>query len=220
MKKIFLFLLFIPLFSFGQQAEIPANKNEFGLNLFSLKRFQIHQDYEMGRSFYGESHLLPGIFYKRHFGKNAFRTSFEFTRRATQGNGKGAPWYFPEGSSVVRKNVGISIGYERSFSNKKLQPFAFADLVFNYENLAGTMIIQGYGTPDELYQFVFEDFEYSLSAGVGLRYQFTSRIQATYEISAQGFRNVYQEVFHAGDKYWDMGFHMNPVNKLGLSLSF
>lgn len=227
MKNAVLLFLFIPLFSFGQE-EAPVNKNEFGVNVFSLKRFQAYKSFDNDNVIspgephwviYGEPHILPGIYYKRHFGKNALRSSFEFTRRATTGTGEGGPWYFPEGSSLLRKNVGISIGYERAFGTKKLQPFAFADLGFNYENMDGTYTLQGYGGPPSSRHFIFEDYEYSVGAGGGLRYKMNARVHFTYEISAQGYRNAWQDILRPGSgKNWDMGYHINPVNKLGVAI--
>src|ERR1700741_697157 len=170
MKNVFFFFLFIPLFSFAQQAEAPVSKNEFGMNGFSLKRPQFYGEYETGRGIYAEPHLVPGIYYKRHFGKNAIRSAFEFTRREKENVSKGAPWFVPYSTTtIVSINVGLSVGYERSFGDKKLQPFAFADLVFNYENLEGEITFPTYA--GGLYPFLNEDFEYGLAAGGGLRYK-------------------------------------------------
>jgi hypothetical protein len=224
MKNALLLFLFIPFFSFAQQDEAPVKKNEFGINAFSLKRVQLSYNLESRRNgLYAEPHVLPGIYYKRHFGKNgknAWRSSFEFTRRATTSNGQGGPWYFPKGSTLVRKNAGISLGYERAFGNKKWQPFAFADLVFNYENINGTTILPGYGGPDIVHHYIFEDFEYSIAAGAGLRYKVNPGIHFTYETSAQHYRSVSQDVLNAGEKNWGTGYHINPVNKLGVAILF
>jgi hypothetical protein len=218
MKKTLFFLL-IPLFSFAQQEGIPANKNEFGLNVFSMKRVQVYYDWDKDRNeVLSEMHILPGIYYKRHFGKNAFRGSFEFTRR--KNTDRGSPWYFSKENNVIKKSVGISIGYERAFGKRKLQPFVFSDLQFTYENMAVSQVLQGYLGPNQIRHYVFENFEYAVAAGAGLRYKYNSKIYLTYECAVQGYRNVYQEVLRAGDKYWDLGYHVDPVSKLGIAISF
>jgi hypothetical protein len=221
MRKAFLFL-FLPLFSFAQETQIPvkpAHKNEIGVNLFSLTHLARYHDNVDRYVMDADMNYVPGIYYKRHFGKNALRASFDYTQKFIR---VGNPEIVYGGHYVAawKKNVSVALGYERSFGNKKLQPYVFSDLVFNYQNMTGERLIFGCFGPYGIFKFSEETFEYGASAGAGLRYSLNPFIHLTYEFSAQGVISVFDDLSSVGGKYRERNYHLNPVNKFGLAVSF
>jgi hypothetical protein len=222
MKKTFLIFLFLPLFSFAQQEEIPAHQNEIGLNLFSATKIESNRDMLDRRKISTSLSAFSGIYYKRHFGQNAWRASFDYSQIAKM-TGEGFtedPFYSSYHLSARVKNVGIALGYERSFRSGKFQPYVFSDLVFNYQNMTGMRSEYGCFGPIGIFPFSEEIFEYGVSTGAGMRYSINSHIHLSYEFAAQGFVSVFQDLSNIGYKYVDLGYHLNPVNKLGFAVSF
>jgi hypothetical protein len=226
MKKATLLFLFLPLFSFAQEVVIPVkpiNQNEIGLNLFSITRFESYRGMLDTRQVSACLNAFPGIYYKRHFGQNAWRASFDYTQKSKlvgSATGSDSPMYHINYLNAETKNVGIAVGYERSFGHWKLKPYAFSDLVFNYENMSGVRAEHGCWGPIGIFEFSEECFEYGVSAGAGMRYSINSRIHLSYEFAAQGAVSVFQDLSNIGDKYIDLRYHLNPVNKLGFAVSF
>ncbi len=221
MKQIIYFLFFLPLISFAQQTEKPVIKHELGVNLFSIKQFEKLRSYDDLPVSIANVNIFPGLYYKRHSGKNALRASFEYTHKNIR-NGTAlimdpysTQYYFS-----TRNNVAIAAGYERAFGSGKLQPYIFSDFIFNYENLTGSRVNFGCFGPYGIYDFSEEVFEYGMSAGAGLRYSINPVLRLTLEVNAEGFVSVYQDVLNAGEKYRDLGIHINPVNKFGLAVCF
>jgi hypothetical protein len=221
MKKIFFLLISIPAFSFAQQAETPVHKNELGLNLFSITDFQRYRGVVDKPEVHADFNYFSGIYYKRYYGKNVLRASFNYSQKSIQsGSGFEMPFYYYYSVAAVQKNLDISIGYERIFGTKKLQPYVFGDVVYNYMNYSGQQIYTGCFGPIEVDRFSEEVAQYGISAGAGLRYNISPNIHLSYEFAAQGFVNVFQDVYNAGPKYIDVGYKLNPVNKLGFAVSF
>ena len=137
MKKVFFLFILLPAFSFSQEIEKKPGKNEIGLNLFSITQF------EKNRGMLDKPHItarfnpLSGLYYKRHYGKNAFRASFDYSTHSRvegdKNNPIGDPFYMPYFYAANIQTVSIAAGYERSFGNGKLRPYVFGDVVFNYE---------------------------------------------------------------------------------------
>lgn len=223
MKKATLLFLLIPLFSFAQEVEIPVksvNQNEIGINLFSVTRFERNRGMLDTRKVSASMNPTPGVYYKRHFGKNALRASIDYTQQLIKYGDPNSMEYATFYMNAKRMNIGINIGYERSFGKGKLQPYLFSDLVFNYEKLAGERSYLGCFGPYGVFKFSEEVFEYGVSAGSGLRYSINSRIHLSYEFAAQGVVSVFQDLSNIGYKYVDLNYHLNPVNKLGFAVSF
>ncbi|MDQ3112082.1 MAG: hypothetical protein M3R17_19535, partial [Bacteroidota bacterium] len=135
MKKVLLLFSFLPLFSFAQ--EVVSDKNEVGLNLFSVTNFGMHKDMLDKRVYNGDMNAFSGIYYRRHFGKYALRASFDYTQKAqlSSSGSRFSPYYY--NVSAITKNISMSLGYQHSFATKKFQPYFFTDLVFNYINFSG-----------------------------------------------------------------------------------
>ncbi|CAN5915442.1 hypothetical protein BH11BAC7_BH11BAC7_34870 [soil metagenome] len=221
MKKAILFLLCCPLLLFAQ--EIPSYTNEIGVNLFSVKRFEHFHGADDRMISKADFNLIPGIYYKWHFGKNALRTSFDYSQKAIhRGSIDVMDPYSTQYFSASRKNFDLAIGYERAFAAGKFQPYLFSDLIVNYENYTGERMNIGCFGPYGITQFSEEKFEYGISLGAGLRYNITSRIHISLELDGRGFVSVFQDLHSSydGDKYVDHGFHFDPVNKMGFSYSF
>ncbi|MDQ3109238.1 MAG: hypothetical protein M3R17_05045 [Bacteroidota bacterium] len=234
MKKAFLLFNFLPLISFAQEVApkpttgiAPMSKNEFGINLFSVTRID---DFFM-HDWVDRIDFNPpgGVFYKRHFGNNAFRTSFDFTHKSRMigeppvlnyYNGSNGNYY-----NTKRDNVAISVGYERYLGLPcKFQPFVFTDLVMNYEHEYGERVYWGEFNPQGVHPLARETFEFGIAIGGGLRYNLTSKFNLVYEISGQGYLSYTNDLLFnrpGVNRYISSsGFHFNPVNKLGISFSF
>lgn len=220
MKKAILFFFLLPSISFAQQEERPVKKHELGVNLFSVKRFDRYKNFSDCPVISADLNILTGLYYKNHFGKNAWRASVDYSHRSIQkgwGEPLDDPYTTTQYYSAKRTNFSIAAGYEHSFGSRKFQPYLFSDLVFNYQNLTGSRINIGCFGPYGMEDFSEEVFEYGVAAGAGFKYQFIPSLSFSFEMSAEGFVSMYQDVLNAGDKYRNVGFHVNPVNKLGLA---
>ncbi len=218
MKKVLFLLFFIPTTCFAQEEETLLNKHELGISIFTAKRFENAYSYPhmMSTAIY----LFPGLYYKNHFGKNAWRISLDYMHK-TISNG------VVLNQSQVRdqyfsklNNLALTAGYERSFGSRKFHPYVFSDLVFNYENNTGKRMNISWFPPFGAVDFSDEFFEFGISLGAGMRYQFTPLLSVTYEINAEGVVSTYQDVLNAGDKQTGVRMHINPVNKFGLGITF
>lgn len=222
MRKTFLFLALLPLFSFAQDVEIkvkPQPSHEVGVNLFSVTNLDTYLDYVDRLVTDADVNYIPGVYYKYHFGKNALRASFDYTQKFIRSGDPDAGY----GGHYVagwKKDLSIGMGYERSFGNWKLQPYVFGDAVFNYHNMTGERLEWGCFGPNGIFKFSEETLEYGMAVGTGMRYKITPRLNVSYEFAAQGFIAVFDDLYHAGPKYVDRDYRINPVNKLGLSFSF
>lgn len=225
MKLFAIFCLFISSFSFAQNetGSIPKEniplKNELGLNIFSITNFERGLDAVDKRQYKSEFNYFSGIYYKYHFGKNAFRASFDLQQKSIFINvAPNISYYYSENA---RQNfIGLKAGYERDFGNGKLKAFLFSDLIFNYKNVFGIHSYSGCFGWGENVPFNEETFEYGLACGAGVRYSISKNIVLSYEFNAQGFCSVYQDILNAGDKWVDFGYHLNPISKLGFAIAF
>lgn len=222
MKKILLALLLLPAFSFAQdEKKLIINPNEVGLDLFSITRYDSYKDMLDKRHREADFNIFSGVYYKYRFNKSAFRASFDYTQKsvATEYNSDGGvPYYYS--STGIRRNTGISAGYERSFFSGKLTPYVFADAIFNYQDYTGHATYYGDFTSGMNEPFSEETFEYGLQGGMGLHYAINPFMSVSLETNAQGFVSVFQDVQHAGEKSTRFGGHFNPVSKLGFAVSF
>jgi hypothetical protein len=219
MKKIFFLFSFFPLFSFAQDV-VPADKNEVGLNLFSVTNFDSYKDPLDKPKYDLNVNAFSGIYYKRYFGKNALRASLDYSQKAFHSEEGALNSTYYSNVSATKKFVSTGIGYQRSFATGKFQPYFFSDLVFNYINFSGHHSFYGDYTWADDQPFSEETFEYGLAAGAGLRYSITPKIHLTYELSGQGVIGVFQDVMYAGKKFVNVDGHFNPVNKVGFAISF
>ncbi len=225
MKTLTIFCIFISTFSFAQgetgivPKENTQTKNELGLNLFSVSNFKRGLDALDKRQYAADFNLFSGIYYKYHFGKNAFRTSFDFNQKSIFINvTPNISYYYSE--NAKQNFVGLKAGYEREFGNKRLKAFIFSDLIFNYNNIKGLHSYSGCFGWGEDVPFNEETFEYGMAGGAGIRYLFSKNIILSYEFSGQGFCSIYQDILNSGDKWLDFGYHLNPASKLGFAIAF
>jgi hypothetical protein len=168
---------------------------------------------------------VPGVYYKRHFGQNALRASFDYTRHKLTIGAEPSDVYFEQYFSATRQDLTIGLGYERSFGAGKFQPYVFSDVIFNYEKQEGERVYWGCFGPYGLQPYAEESYETGLSAGAGLRYSITQSIHISYEFAAQGFVSYTKDIANLYPSYSyrfyrDFGHHLNPVNKLGVAFSF
>lgn len=225
MKTFAISCLFISAFSFAQNEtgilpiENPQPKNELGFNIFALTNFHKEILPTDGYKFASDYNLFSGIYYKHHFGKNAFRASFDFNQKSILINeNPNISYYYSE--NAQENFVGLKAGYERNFGNKKLKAFVFSDLIFNYYNTKGLHSYSGCFGWGEDVPFNEEIFEYGIASGAGIRYAVSKNIILSYEFSAQGFCSIYQDILNSGDKWVDFGYHLNPASKLGFAVMF
>ncbi|CAN5186616.1 hypothetical protein BH09BAC5_BH09BAC5_17550 [soil metagenome] len=220
MKHFLLAFSMLPLFVFGQN-EAQLNKNEFGINMFSIAGFDMYKDPLDKRISTADFNLLPGIFYRHQFEKNAFRAAIDISQKSVyRSDGTDDPYYYSYLLAGTKQNIGISAGLEHLFGKKKLQSYIFSDVYFNYSHFSGIRSEYGCFGPIGIFHFNEEVFEYGLQGGAGLRYSINEHLHLTCEFSLRGFTSVYQDIQHSSDKYVDFGYHLNPVNKLGISVSF
>lgn len=216
MKKAFLFLLFLPAFAFAQETENPvkpAYHHEIGLNLLSIVQYNIHLNH-------ADINSMPGVYYKYHFGQNALRASVDYMHRRLKYN----PAFLPENATYfmdgMKDNFSINAGYERSFFKGKFQLFAFSDLIFNYVNIKGERSYQVSFGPYGSFPFALETFQYGIAGGCGMRYSITPRFQLAWELAGQEVVSVDDDLGKPGDKTVSLKGYFNPVNKLGIAVSF
>ncbi|MCX6312126.1 MAG: hypothetical protein NT084_10895 [Bacteroidetes bacterium] len=225
MKFLALICLLISTISLAQtesasvSKENGPSKNELGLNLFSVTNFERGLSTVDKRQYSADFNLFSGVYYKYHFGKNAWRASFDFNQKSIFTNvAPNISYYYSE--NAKRNFIGLKAGYERKFGNRKLNAFVFSDLIFNYYNLRGVHSYSGCFGWGENVPFNEETFEYGLAGGAGIRYAISKNIALSYEFSAQGFCSVYQDILNSGVKWVEFGYHLNPANKLGFAIAF
>jgi hypothetical protein len=232
MKKTLLLFSFLPLFSFAQQPvepgdvvilPLPVPKNEIGINLFSATNFQ---DLYMGDWFERVDINPPsGVYYKRHFGQNALRASFDYTRHSLKVGEYPSEIYYDTYFSATRQDLTIGLGYERSFGAGRFQPYVFSDLVFNYEKQEGERVMLGCFGPFGLLPFSQESYQTGIASGAGFRYKLTPALHVSYEFAVQGYVSYTKDLSHLypgypAYTYREYGHRLNPVNKFGLAFAF
>jgi hypothetical protein len=226
MKKALLFFGFLPLFVCGQtpsgELSLPAPKHEIGINLFSVTRLSSLP----WRPWYEnpDFNFVPGLYYKRHFGQNALRGSFDFSQHRLRRGDSSPAIYGADYYSTVRRNFTVSLGYERSFGTHKFQPYIFSDLYFMHEKETGERFYWGEFGLNGLRPISMNTSEFGLAGGMGFRYKITPKLSLSYEFAVQGYYSKVKEqsIYHDNrvDTYYRGGFHVNPVSKLGFAILF
>src|ERR1041385_363043 len=225
MKKILLAFLFLPAFSFAQEADLPNEKiishsQELGANLFSITEFRTYLNASDKQLNSAAFNYAPGFYYKYHFGKNAFRAGIDFTHHSTISQSDLTENGYQYIIAIRKRDLYLTAGYEYSFGNGHFKPFIFADAMMHYDNQTGIHTEYGCFGPIGNVPFSEQTFEYGIQAGAGLSYSINSLFSITLETQEQGFISVYQDVLHTNYEWVDHGFRFNPVSRLGFAVSF
>lgn len=170
-----------------------------------------------------DNQAFSGIYYKRYHGKNAFRTSAEFSRRTVYFGSNNFPrnaYYRGELASLELK-----LGYQRMLGDKKFAPYLFADAEYSYFRPILQPVYYPYYTssmivPDYYYQqhYTLGGSFFSISPGFGVRWSVFQHLFINAEASAQLFisrerANYYYESFSS------IGINAKPL-KLSIGYSF
>ncbi len=233
---VIIFIALCPIVICGQESENKttdptSHKNEFGLNLFSitnLTRFKVpeYNFVDVYNPYYNINYnISSGIYYKRYCGKNALRLSFDYYQKAV-GQSLEIPynggWTYYDYYSGTKKDYQIKVGYERLFGSKRLLPFVFADLFFNYGKYTGYRFYNGESVFVNTTNgnFYLENLQYGAALGGGLKYHLNKHIVISYEFSATASYWTVQDISQGYNKYGDIAFRINPIRQLGLAISF
>ena len=204
-------------------------KNEFGMNLFSIMApapFHGYSSVNVLNPYYLVNYnLFSGIYYKRYSGKNGLRLSFDYFQKSVMENESYDENNLPITNSYngIKFDGQIKIGYERVFGNKRLKGFVFSDLVFNYGKYFGTLLYNSntwFGSLTKTNYF-FENFQYGVAFGGGLKYQLNKRLIFTYEFSGSCALSFTQDLY-AYDSYKRLNLfvNINPIRQLGFAFMF
>ncbi len=184
MKNLFIAFLFLPLFSFAQEitpaiATEAAPKNEFGFHVASASIIDGIED-EFGKlTLLTDYYFFDGVYYKRHFGKWALRTSFNYHKKVEEHVYNPQSNIFEYSIRLTREMI-YKVGLERSFGTGKVQFYALADLNFMHRDiqreLVGTRSVRP--VKNSYHSIVYGP---GLSAGFGVRYNPTKNITLSYE---------------------------------------
>jgi len=221
MKHIFLFCLLIPVFSFAQTENAPVvqPKNEFGLNLFSIDHLTWN-NYSKNK-YAADFGYFSGIYYKLHFGKNVWRSSFDYSQKTIVNNNNWAEGYY---SSIGTKKSGeTKVGYQRNFCSGKFSPYVFSDFSFTYSKYSGIDNGSGCFMYFQNRPFIIESFTYGIAGGVGAKYQIGKNIVISIESSAMVARSFNEDLLNHSPnypKYKSIDNKINPLNRLGFALIF
>lgn len=218
MKTTFIIFFSLPLIAFGQTSQLdnqPTKEKlnyEFGFNLYSLTG--LHKNSINNKINYKlDNHFFSGLFLKYYLKQNIIRLSIDYYQNLINEEWKSDPWY---STTKGEYRAGeIKIGYERQLSKKKLVPFIHTDFCYNYSQSNGLSTVYGDIVWFTDKPFLIKKNEFSLSAGLGLKYYVSKNIILTYEFNAQ---SGYEYIREDGSSYRNYLSMFNPIRQFGLSI--
>jgi hypothetical protein len=213
-----------------KKTQLPALKHEFGANLASYGNpwgstpYHLYLYNAMDKPY---GHVLTGIYYRYHFGKNAMRLSYDYYQRMLYS-------YFYEGygthnfEAIAGKIFAheLRAGYERHFGKKRWQLIVLSDLVFNYLKVRGAHF--GYDDYSTRRGFIWSDPPYhyynSLNTekfvvGVAPGIGFTCRLSKHITLRCEGSVES-SLVFQPGQNWKWEKINVNPIKTFGIAYAF
>jgi len=235
-KSSLIILLFLFPLLYHAQDLAPLSdspKHELGMNLFSVINIypgkSQHSSITPGDPFYKTgNNIFPGIYYKYHSGKNALRLSLDYFQKAHSGMGSITfdPYTsFDYSYAGIMTNHDFKIGYQRSFGTRRVIPFIFSDLVFNYNKLTAAQNIylytQYFPVSSVSLPYYIEQYLFGISPGGGVKIRLSKNVVLTYEFSAIFSYSRSHEILR-GSKYWatEFDWRVNPIKMLGFGVVF
>jgi hypothetical protein len=220
MKQIITLIFLLSAVVFGHTAEQIKDssfikiRNEFGMNLYSLTEMRI-SNFEPHISV--TNSFFTGVYYKHYFGKNGIRTSFDLFQKSINEGWNTGPYY---GWTVGNLKAGeLKIGYERLFGTKKLIPFTFADLIYNYSQEKGYSTEYGDWTWYTDRPYLIETSEFGTAIGIGLKYRPIKNLVITIEASYHYIYSISQDIKNSTYKNKGSRFQLNPIRIFSIGLA-
>lgn len=188
-------------------------ENEIGINLFSVLNLT-----RSSKEYFVQINYVNGLLFKRAWNKNAIRVGFDYNYRTSNWE-SGGTYQYVKGHD--QQFVGkLRLGYERRFTLRKVQPFAFSDVSLSYGQTKGTS--GGWGDWTPIYSessFDIRTTEILLDHGIGLKYRPISRLSVSLEINFS-FGYEHSRYTDNRDTGQQFNFYFNPLRLLSINYHF
>lgn len=213
-------MFLLPVVVFGQKSEQINDssfikiRNEFGMNLYSLTEMNITN---VKPVFLVTNSFFNGVYYKHYFGNNGIRTSFDLFQRSIN-----EQWFAGAYYSLTAGNLKageLKVGYERLFRTKKLIPFAFVDLIYNYSQEKGYSTVYGDWTSYTDRPYLIETSEFGTAIGIGLKYRPIKNLIISLEASYHYIYSISQDIKNSTYKNKGSRFQLNPIRIFSIGLA-
>lgn len=222
MKPFFILLVVLSVSCTGYSQDNTPKKHEIGLSLYSYSYATTYLSGGDSYFRYAPNHqFIDGLSYKYHWGKVALRAGFNYQLHTF-------PNELPEDLILTQEyrddlywgkiwNVSSSIGVERVFGTKKVQPYVAMDVYFMYGKNDGKPAY--YGNPlIDLFNYPQENIVYSggFKPVLGISYKIINQLSIRLETS--GSIGWYRQ-----DNYGvSNGFFVNynPISALSINFHF
>jgi hypothetical protein len=192
-------------------------EQEIGVNLYNFSvyksSFVYHAKPVIDQGFFN------GLFYKRHFGKNAFRATIDhfYTRINTEYDW-GMLYYKNTG---IKNTLELRLGYERKLAIGKLFPYLAADAVFNVGRARGSRLSWGDMIPDLTERpYDTRAIGIGLAPAIGLKYRPVRQLAISLEANAgimkiwqreaiakNDFRDAFSSLFFYPVRVWAVSYY-------------
>jgi hypothetical protein len=240
MRKVISFILsfLFPLTFNAQPLETATDggpRHELGMNLFSITnvypgKFPLSNITSSGSYYKTGYNVFPGIYYRFYSGKNALRISFDYSQKAYSDMERvtiDEYMSYDYSYAGIKINHDLKFGYQRSFGMKRVQPFIFSDLVFNYDKFTGVQnnywLSSGFSPipVSSSSAFYIEQYLFGIAPGGGVRIKVSKNIVLTYELSAIFSYSRRHETVR-DSKSWtsEIEWRFNPIKMFGFGITF
>lgn len=183
--------------------------------------------YELGTQIYGinaragnfqsnystvwDNQVFSGLYLKKYFGKNAIRTSIEYSkRRIYRSADPELGRYYMQGQLA---SLDLKLGFQHLMADKKFSPYWFTDLEYSYFfatpwPIYNVMPYSSYLVPYNPYYrfYTMNGSQIALNPGIGIRCRLSSMVCLNIESAAQLF------YFHE-----NRAVSINSLNSIGIN---
>jgi hypothetical protein len=194
------------------KAKEQCGDNEIGINLYNILNLKPNTSSRIYQN------VFNGLMYKRHCRKNALRISvdfFHYNYSYYVKPGGGYPWYSKDDSKTL---IGeLRLGYEHSFTLKKLRPFIALDALVQYGQTIGKSEGLGDFPPYEGWNsnYTYRFIKYGVAPAIGLKYRPIYRLSFTVELNLNIVYSSASQNFYKG-----INIYFNPLRLLSVNYHF
>lgn len=227
LSLLFLMLIMTPVLSQKDSSTVPGESKtkllryEIGTYVYGLTLRP--GDFSTRYKMVWDNQAFSGLYYKRYFGKNVFRSSLEYSRRTVYFGKESRVRYSSSRGELA--SLELKLGYQRLLNDKRFSPFLFADAEYSYfRPLIGPIYYPLYTSsliaPDYYYyqRYSLNGSFFSVSPGFGLRWKMQPQLIMTAEASAQFFISRERSSSYY-DTYHSIGVNAKPI-KLSIGYLF